>query len=306
MQRSSWQDIDWRKHQRWVTVQQQPVNVIEIGEGEPIVFVHGLGGSWQNWLEQLPVFADEHRVVAFDLPGFGESPLPREEISVPAYALMVQGLLDALGIETATVVGNSMGGLISAELAVTAPERVARLALVSPAGIPLDYRPRQLPRILVLFPLVSRIAHWVGAEADAAASRRRLRYVLMRFVADHPETMAAPLVAEQLRGVGKAGFLLALEALVEYSIRERLADIACPTLIVWGDHDHVLPARHADIFANAIPRARKVILAETGHVAMLERPAEFNALLAELLREPPANLASAHPAGAQHQHPVSA
>ena len=62
--RSAWLDVDWREHQRWVTVGARPVNVIELGEGPAIVFVHGLSGSWPNWLEQLPVFARDHRVIA--------------------------------------------------------------------------------------------------------------------------------------------------------------------------------------------------------------------------------------------------
>src|SRR5438045_4603778 len=79
--RSPWLDIDWREHQRWVTVNGSAVNVIELGAGrssgdrdaagQPLVFVHGLSGSWPNWLEQLPVFAAQHRVIALDLPGFG-------------------------------------------------------------------------------------------------------------------------------------------------------------------------------------------------------------------------------------------
>jgi 4,5:9,10-diseco-3-hydroxy-5,9,17-trioxoandrosta-1(10),2-diene-4-oate hydrolase len=286
---SDWEQIDWRTHQRWVTVRGRPMNVIDAGSGEPIVFVHGLGGCWHNWLEQLPRFARDHRVIAFDLPGFGDSPLPHAEISVPGYALIVRELLDLLEVERATVVGNSMGGLISVELTLAAPERVARLALVSPAGVPINYRPRQLPKILVFYPPVALAAAWVGDHADAAARRPRLRRLLLKTVADHPRDIPAPLAAEQFRGVGTPGFLLALEALVEYSITDRLEDVSCPTLIVWGEHDHVLPARHADVYATAITGSRKVVLPETGHVAMLERPQEFNELLAELLLLAPAS-----------------
>jgi pimeloyl-ACP methyl ester carboxylesterase len=288
MHASSWQHVDWRQHQRWVTVRSGQVNAIEMGEGHPLVFVHGLGGSWHNWLEQLAVFAREHRVVAFDLPGFGASPMHAHEISVPGYVVVVEELLDALAIDRATVVGNSMGGLISAELALAAPERVARLALISPAGIALRYRPQQLPKILLLYPLIAGLSTWVGEHAEDAARRARLRRWLMRFVASHPEDLSGPLAAEQIRGVGKPAFRLALESLIEYSIGERLPGIACPTLIVWGEHDHVLPVRHADVYAEAIKGARKVILPHTAHVAMLERPTEFNGLLAELLQEQPA------------------
>src|SRR5436305_6793609 len=109
--RAPWLDVDWREHQRWVEVDGRPVNVIELGEGPPLVFVHGLAGSWPNWLEQLPVFAEEHRVLAMDLPGFGHSPMPAMEISMPGYARILDALLEARGIGSAAVVGNSMGGV---------------------------------------------------------------------------------------------------------------------------------------------------------------------------------------------------
>jgi pimeloyl-ACP methyl ester carboxylesterase len=133
--RSAWLDVDWREHQRWVTVLGSPVNVVEMGTGDPIVFVHGLVGSWQNWLENIPHFARDHRVVALDLPGFGASPMPAEKISIAGYARILDALLGELGIDAACVVGNSMGGFIAAELAIAFPQRVERLVLVSAAGI---------------------------------------------------------------------------------------------------------------------------------------------------------------------------
>src|SRR5580693_7254730 len=82
--RSAWLDVDWREHQRWVILDGQPVNVIELGEGPPLVFLHGLIGRWTHWVEQLTAFAGSHRVIAVDLPGFGDTPLPvRGGISVP-------------------------------------------------------------------------------------------------------------------------------------------------------------------------------------------------------------------------------
>src|SRR3982074_1211538 len=112
--RSPWLDVDGRKHQRWVSVNGQPVNTIDLGEGPPLVFVHGLAGSWPNWLEQLPLLADGHRVVALDLPGFGDSPMPSEEISIAGYARLLDRLLGERGIDAAAVVGNSSGGVIAA------------------------------------------------------------------------------------------------------------------------------------------------------------------------------------------------
>src|SRR5215475_8601061 len=91
--RSPWLDVDWSSHQRWIVVGGRRVDVIELGSGPPIVFIHGLSGSWQNWLEQLPVFARDHRVVALDLPGFGESEMPREKITISGYGRFVETLL---------------------------------------------------------------------------------------------------------------------------------------------------------------------------------------------------------------------
>ena len=80
--RSEWMDIDWREHLRWVRVDGRSVNVVDIGSGPVIVFLHGLAGCWQNWLENIPEFARDHRVIALDLPGFGASPMPDESISM--------------------------------------------------------------------------------------------------------------------------------------------------------------------------------------------------------------------------------
>ncbi len=276
-----WVAVDWRRHQRWVNTGGAHVNVIELGTGEPVLFIHGLGGSWPNWLEQLPVLSASYRTIALDLPGFGSSPLPPGRISIPGYAQIVAGVMDALGIASAAVVGNSMGGEISAELAIAAPERVQRLVLVSPAGISTANVQRQLPMIRRTYPAVHAAASWVGANADQLVRRPKLRAGVMSAVAARPRNIAAEFAAEQIRGMGKPGFLPALEAIVSHSqtLRERLPAIGCPTLVLWGDKDPVVPVRDAEVFASQIPGAHKIVWQDTGHVAMFERAAEFNALL---------------------------
>src|SRR6202035_712966 len=101
--------------------------------------------------------------------------------------------------------------------------------------------------------------------------------------------LPAPLAAEQLRGAGKPGFVQGLQAVLDYDVRDRLPEIACPTLIVWGERDRLITVRDAGIFEELIPNSRKVIFEDTGHMAMLERPEAFNALLGEFLAEPPLN-----------------
>ena len=287
--RSPWMDVNWREHQRWVTIDGRRVNVIELGSGPPVVFIHGLSGSWQNWLEQLPVFARDHRVITFDLPGFGASEMPREKITISGYGRFVEALLDELGVGSAAVVGNSMGGFIGIELAIRFPERVERLVLVSAAGLSIEYL-RNERALAVLGALGNRLAAysgWVASRSDALARRPVARRAIFGIVAHRPDRLPGPLVAEQVRGSGKPGFIPALDALTDYPIRDRLGEIACPTLIVWGAEDKLVPARDADEFARLIPNSRKVVWPQTGHVAMLERPEAFNALVQAFLAEEP-------------------
>jgi len=126
---------------------------------------------------------------------------------------------------------------------------------------------------------------WAASKSDAVVRRARLRDAALAVVVARPERLDAALAAEQVRGAGKPGFIQGLEAVLDYEIRERLGEIACPTLIVWGERDRLISVRDADLFARLIPNSRKVIFEDTGHVAMLERPARFNALLEQFLAE---------------------
>jgi pimeloyl-ACP methyl ester carboxylesterase len=281
--------VDWSAHQRWVTIAGRRADVVELGSGPPVVFIHGLSGSWQNWLEQLPVFARDHRVIAFDLPGFGASEMPDEKISISGYARWIDALLDQLGVPATAVVGNSMGGFIGAELAIRFPARVERLVLVSAAGLSIEHmrRERVLAALQAFETRLAAYTGWLASRSDALARRRRTRYAIFGIVAHRPDRLPAPLIAEQMRGSGKPGFVPALDALTDYPIRDRLGEIACPTLIVWGREDRLVPVADADDFERLIPSSRKVVWAETGHMAMLERPEAFNRLLTAFLAEAP-------------------
>src|SRR3954470_16224063 len=212
--RSAWMDVDWRAHRRFVEIDGRRVNVVEIGSGEPeVVFVHGLAGCWQNWLENMPHFAAAgHRVVAFDLPGFGLSEMPREKISIRDYGRLVDALLDRLGVGPAVLVGNSMGGFIATEVAIQFPARAERLVLVSAAGLTIEYQRDE--RILGLLRFGRRMlmawGGFIGARSEAVARRPRARALLLRLVVAHPDRLSAPLIAEQVRDADNPGFVDAL------------------------------------------------------------------------------------------------
>jgi len=286
MRQDAWIDIEWRAHQRWVDVDGRHVNTIDIGEGPPVVLVHGLGANWQTWLRVIPVLVDRgFRAIAFDLPGFGHSEMPSQDITIPRYGLAVDAVLDALGVEgPAAVVGSSMGGLIAAELAISRPARVERLVLVSAAAL---WNEQIRARPLVAASKVSRFyAPLLVSGWEVIARLPRLRHEALRAGGiRNPLRIPAPLAHEVLSGIGKPGFIDALQALYDYRIRARLPEVACPTLIVWGAEDPVVPLRHAFEFEQLIPRARVVVFPGAGHAPMLEFPERFNPVLLDFLSE---------------------
>jgi pimeloyl-ACP methyl ester carboxylesterase len=291
--------IDWRPHLRRIelaTPEFEPhpgsdidptrteVNYVELGEGEPLVMVHGLGGCWQNWLENIPHFARDRRVIALDLPGFGESPMPGWEISIKAYGAVVSALCRELEIDRVPLVGNSMGGFISAEVAVSEPTAVERLVLVGAAGVS-HARMYRAP------------AETMGRMARAAAPfavryrertlrRPGLRHRVFRNLFYKPTALRPELVLEISKfGLESPGLVAALRALAGYDILDRLADVEIPTLIVWGQNDYVVPPRDALEYARLIPHAQLQIFNRCGHLPMAERPVRFNRLLDQFLAE---------------------
>jgi len=287
--RSEWMDVEWQEHLRWLRVQDRWMNLIDMGSGPPVVFIHGLSGCWQNWLEQIPLFARDHRVIAIDLPGFGHSEMPVEEISISGYADAIDALMEQLDLEEARIVGNSMGGFIGSELAIQHPERVERLVLVAAAGLSIESIRtgrttglRHRAENVVFFTL----GH-VASRSHQVALRPRLRAALLMTVAAHPARLPGPLAAQQVLGSGKPGFSDALEAMCRYPLRDRLEKIACPTLILWGDKDRLVPVKDAAIFEQLIPDSRKIIYQDSGHVLMMERPARFNSDVKAFLDEAP-------------------
>ena len=142
---------------------------------------------------------------------------------------------------------------------------------------------RALPALRRTERALAATGAWLATRSDTVSRRPRLREATLGLVVRHPRRLPSSLAAEQLRGAGKDGFLQALEATVDYDLRERFPEIACPTLIVWGEQDRLIDVADADVFAELIPDSRCVIFEDTGHMAMLERPAAFNALLRDFL-----------------------
>jgi pimeloyl-ACP methyl ester carboxylesterase len=277
---ASWMTVDWPRLSRDIEIDGRMVHVVDTGgDGPPLLFLHGLGGVWQNWLLNIAAFMGTHRCVTLDLPGFGQSEMPIGDISIPLFAKTADAVCEQLGLDNPVVLGNSMGGFVGAELALSFPTRVDKLVLVSAAGLSTEYVKRE--------PVLATARAWAalttraGARADAIIKRPRLRRVALQAVVRYPEKLSVPLTTELVRGAGSPGFNHAFRALLSYSFRDKLDRIEVPVLIVWGRNDILVPVEDAANFEHLIgENAHSVIFEDTGHLAMMERPRRFNELLA--------------------------
>ena len=282
-----WLRIDWREHLHRIDIGgARNVNYAEMGpeSGKALLLVHGLSGAWQNWLENVPHFARDHRVVAMDLPGFGQSPMPDWEISVEAYGRFIYEFCDALGIRTCTIVGNSMGGFISAEAVTHQPERFEKLVLISAAGISHVRMRRQPAEVAARMGIAT--APMTIRLFDRGLRRPGLRRALFGGLFHAPQLLRTELLYEFFHnGTGKPGVLPAVRGLIGYDILDRLEDVEVSTLIVWGRNDHIVPPNDASGYGQRLRNSSTVIFDKTGHVPMAERPVRFNRVLETFLAE---------------------
>ncbi len=278
-----WLRVDWGKYRHEIDVVGARVNYVEMGEGPPLLFVHGLSGAWQNFLENIPHFARTHRVLAVDLPGFGASPMPPWEISIPAYGRFLRDFCERLGIGRCSLVGNSMGGFIATEVAITDPDRVDDLVLISAAGITWA-RARREPAAMVAG--LGRAATPVFLRFHMAGiRRRRMRQAYFQGVFFDPDSIRREMLWENVvPALQSPGYYDALTTLWGYDIRHRLEEIEVPTLIVWGRNDRVVPVPAALSYERRIgENAELVVFDHCGHVPQIERPVRFNRTLEDFL-----------------------
>ena len=248
------------------------ISTMQAGSGAPVVLLHGLGATKASFLPTVAALAPDHRVIAIDLPGFGDSDKPlRAPYHAPYFAGAVVALLDALGLERADVVGNSMGGRVAIELGLRHPDRVRRLALLAPSLAWLRDRPWA--------PLLRLVPPQLGALQPAP--RPLVEAIVRRAIPGAADGWTAAGVDEFLRSYltpnGRAAFYAAARNIYleephgEKGFWTRLPSLEAPSLFVWGRMDQVVPIRFAEHVRRALPKARHLEL-NCGHVPQLERP----------------------------------
>lgn len=238
--------------------------------GQTVLLIHGFGGDLDNWLFNIQALAEKHTVYALDLPGHGQSDKTLDDPSLAGLAAGVQAFMDAVGIESAHLVGHSLGGAIALQLAREAPDRVQSLALISSAGLGAEINRSYIDGFV------------------AANSRRELKPHAQQLFAD-PKLVTRQLLEDLLKFKRLDGVDRALRSLADGLFDgdhqrslpgEGFDPAGKPLLVIWGKEDKIIPTTHAE---HAPAGARVEIIDGAGHMVQMEAANRVNALLLEHL-----------------------
>jgi pimeloyl-ACP methyl ester carboxylesterase len=272
--------------EKTVEVQDLSTRYLVAGEGPPMVLLHGVGTSAGEWSWVLPELARSHRVYALDLPGYDGSFEPPDY--APAFtASFIGSFLDAVGVESAVVVGNSFGGLVALHLALSEPARVSALILSDSAGLDRTVNPALAT---LSFPRMGQMATAL-AKTPPGAAQRALGRALLMFA--RPWQIPSKWLNDQYRLAQLPNFIEATVATLRSTVgpsgqREVLLDelprLQMPTLIVWGIEDRVIPYWQAQDALTRLKKGSLVLIKNCGHLPHVEQPERFVSILDGFLR----------------------
>ncbi|WP_059011940.1 alpha/beta fold hydrolase [Streptomyces specialis] len=263
-------------------------------DGPPVLLLHGIGRSLEDWVPAHDLLAREHRVVSMDLPGFGLTRRAKGRPGLAGFARAVVGVLDALDERRPVyLMGNSLGGAVAMTVAVAHPGRVAGLVLAGSAGFGREANVPVLPMAYALLSAAPVVggrfrprARRAGAQVNrdlffdpAHATEEMIRHA--GTVGRQPDFRATFLGTALSLGVPLLGTYPGWRR----RLLTALAEARIPTLVLWGDADTVLPAHHLTAALVALPHARGHLLTATGHLPQIERAGELTALAAGFIRD---------------------
>jgi pimeloyl-ACP methyl ester carboxylesterase len=263
--------IETRKGTRCTVIERGPASSGD--HGDDVLFLHGAGGLAGHEPLLDAIASNDFRVVAAELPGYGESTGEELLEDMLDFALHGWDVADALGMDRPHLLGHSMGGMIAAEMACISSERPRSLSLIAPAGLWLDEHP--IPDIFALLPHELPGVLFHDAAAGAAALTGGV---------DFSDTDAlVAFFVDNARRLGTAGKLLF--PIPNRRLSKRLYRLAAPVLLVWGESDRLVPAGpYAARWQELIPGAELVTIGEAGHMVTVERPDEVAAAVTKHLR----------------------
>jgi pimeloyl-ACP methyl ester carboxylesterase len=281
-----WFDSIHRLPLKSVLVNGSRIAYLDHGTGQPVILVHGLGGSLWQWEYQQDWLARTHRVITLDLLGSGFSDKPDLDYTPAVLLDFFRGFMDALGIQRASLIGNSMGGGIVIGMALTYPERVDRLVLID--GLPDRVRDRTTSP-LIRRAIDSPIPVWLIKLGNFLTGRGTTQSILQEIVYDR--SLLTPAVIDRstrnrARGdiIGPVMSLTRNLPLWEESFAQRLGEIVQPTLILWGPEERIFPPQTGREVHARIRGSSFVIIPDAGHIPQWEQPQQVNQLIQEFLQ----------------------
>lgn len=277
-----------RHEDRYVEVKGKNIRYWAAGAGPALILVHGLACSAEFWQYNIGPLAGDHRVYALDLLGFGRSDKDVGEFSLRYAALFMADFMEALGIERATLVGNSLGGVICAQFAVQCALRLNKLILVDSAGFGRELNPFMR---LWSVPAVGSAAFSLYQRAFPLVARWNFRdptAVDREWIDGAAAMLRMPGVKETSLGIARLGVdLRGQREQLFRDLHRELGQISAPALIVWGSRDPAVPLAHAYAAQRLIPGSQVRVIDGCGHTPQVERPQEFNRLVLDFLTAPP-------------------
>jgi pimeloyl-ACP methyl ester carboxylesterase len=271
-----------RKEENMPKIQTNGINTYtEIhGSGEPVVFIGGLGADIFLWFRQVPELSKQFQVIAFDTRGAGESDKPVEPYSIRMFADDTAGLLVALKIEKANIVGASLGGLIAQQFALAYPQMVSRLILASTGfGGPHMVKPSFLDVIPALFTM--------RRSGDPAKDIQRSfeLFTSKAWCQQHSDLVKQYVDWRVAHPQPPDAYNRQRAAVNTFNGEDQISQIKVPVLIVHGAKDRVVPVKNAHLLKSKLPQARLVIFPDAGHAAPIQFADEFNTALVQFLKE---------------------
>jgi pimeloyl-ACP methyl ester carboxylesterase len=271
-----------------VTVHDQRIAYLDVGQGPPVILIHGFGGSMWQWEHQQQTLAQDFRVLTLDLPGSGHSDKPDIEYRPDQLLDFFVGFMDAAEIPQATLVGNSMGAGLAIGMALEHPTRVSKLVLIGglPQQILLKLTSPSIRRVLK-----SRAPSWVASFGNWLFGSLMTESVLRELV--HNPALLTPAVIERSkRNRRSPGLIKPIMAarnalpLWETGFATRLHTLTHPTMILWGAQDQVFPLAVGEELCRTIPGSQLVTIPATGHLPQWEQPDLVNSVLIAYIHTP--------------------
>ena len=280
--------IDWNPSlsPRTIQIKGNTIFYVVKGEGEPLLLIHGYGAGFWVWEKQIEILSRSYKVYALDLLGHGYSDRPRIEYRPETYINFLKDFMDGVGVQRATLIGNSMGGGIAWAAAALFPERVKKLILIDcvPPDVLNQVRNESF-RTLAVIKNIPFLPYLVISIRDKSSIKRVLKECVSDMARITPEVVNRQYGLSRIKGTSWVLTSTLKNAKDTSRLEAYLSRINHPTLLIWGEKDLICPASVGKILHRAIKASKLIVVEKSGHIPMWETPEEVNQVILEFLKD---------------------